>query len=459
MKNRTYIAIDLKSFYASIECMERGLDPLTARLVVADPTRTEKTICLAVSPALKAYGISGRARLFEVLQKVKQVEAQTGEEISFHIAPPRMGRYIEVSAEIYEIYLSYISAEDIHVYSIDECFMDVTDYLDLYHMNAHDLAMTMIRDVLEHTGITATAGIGTNLYLCKIAMDVLAKHVQPDKDGVRIASLDEMSYRKYLWDHTPLTDFWRIGQGTVKRLSQCGMYTMGDIARTSIENEDLLYKIFGIDAELLIDHAWGYEPCTMKSIKAFRPQTNSISSGQVLQEPYDFAKTRIVVKEMTDQMVLELVGKKKMTDSVTVTIGFDRANLEQENTTYQGEIHIDRYGRMVPKAAHGTTNLGEPTNSTKRIMEQVLLLYDRIVPRDLLSRRITLSANNLSDESEYEQLDLFSDVTSDKKERALQEAMLSIKKKYGKNAILKGTNLEEGATARDRNQQIGGHRA
>lgn len=459
MKNRTYIAIDLKSFYASIECMERGLDPLTARLVVADPTRTEKTICLAVSPALKAYGISGRARLFEVLQKVKQVEAQTGEEISFHIAPPRMGRYIEVSAEIYEIYLSYISAEDIHVYSIDECFMDVTDYLDLYHMNAHDLAMTMIRDVLEHTGITATAGIGTNLYLCKIAMDVLAKHVQPDKDGVRIASLDEMSYRKYLWDHTPLTDFWRIGQGTVKRLSQCGMYTMGDIARTSIENEDLLYKIFGIDAELLIDHAWGYEPCTMKSIKAFRPQTNSISSGQVLQEPYDFTKTRIVVKEMTDQMVLELVEKKKMTDSVTVTIGFDRVNLEQENTTYQGEIHIDRYGRMVPKAAHGTANLGEPTNSTKRIMEQVLSLYDRIVPRDLLSRRITLSANNLSDESEYEQLDLFSDVTSDKKERALQEAMLSIKKKYGKNAILKGTNLEEGATARDRNQQIGGHRA
>lgn len=459
MKNRTYIAIDLKSFYASIECMERGLDPLTARLVVADPTRTEKTICLAVSPALKAYGISGRARLFEVLQKVKLVEAQTGEEISFHIAPPRMGRYIEVSAEIYEIYLSYISAEDIHVYSIDECFMDVTDYLDLYHMNAHDLAMTMIRDVLEHTGITATAGIGTNLYLCKIAMDVLAKHVQPDKDGVRIASLDEMSYRKYLWDHTPLTDFWRIGQGTVKRLSQCGMYTMGDIARTSIENEDLLYKIFGIDAELLIDHAWGYEPCTMKSIKAFRPQTNSISSGQVLQEPYDFTKTRIVVKEMTDQMVLELVEKKKMTDSVTVTIGFDRVNLEQENTTYQGEIHIDRYGRMVPKAAHGTANLGEPTNSTKRIMEQVLSLYDRIVPRDLLSRRITLSANNLSDESEYEQLDLFSDVTSDKKERALQEAMLSIKKKYGKNAILKGTNLEEGATARDRNQQIGGHRA
>lgn len=459
MKNRTYIAIDLKSFYASIECMERGLDPLTARLVVADPTRTEKTICLAVSPALKVYGISGRARLFEVLQKVKQVEAQTGEEISFHIAPPRMGRYIEVSAEIYEIYLSYISAEDIHVYSIDECFMDVTDYLDLYHMNAHDLAMTMIRDVLEHTGITATAGIGTNLYLCKIAMDVLAKHVQPDKDGVRIASLDEMSYRKYLWDHTPLTDFWRIGQGTVKRLSQCGMYTMGDIARTSIENEDLLYKIFGIDAELLIDHAWGYEPCTMKSIKAFRPQTNSISSGQVLQEPYDFTKTRIVVKEMTDQMVLELVEKKKMTDSVTVTIGFDRVNLEQENTTYQGEIHIDRYGRMVPKAAHGTANLGEPTNSTKRIMEQVLSLYDRIVPRDLLSRRITLSANNLSDESEYEQLDLFSDVTSDKKERALQEAMLSIKKKYGKNAILKGTNLEEGATARDRNQQIGGHRA
>lgn len=459
MENRTYIAIDLKSFYASIECMERGLDPLTARLVVADPTRTEKTICLAVSPALKAYGISGRARLFEVLQKVKQVEAQTGEEISFHIAPPRMGRYIEVSAEIYEIYLSYISAEDIHVYSIDECFMDVTDYLDLYHMNAHDLAMTMIRDVLEHTGITATAGIGTNLYLCKIAMDVLAKHVQPDKDGVRIASLDEMSYRKYLWDHTPLTDFWRIGQGTVKRLSQCGMYTMGDIARTSIENEDLLYKIFGIDAELLIDHAWGYEPCTMKSIKAFRPQTNSISSGQVLQEPYDFAKTRIVVKEMTDQMVLELVEKKKMTDSVTVTIGFDRVNLEQENTTYQGEIHIDRYGRMVPKAAHGTANLGEHTNSTKRIMEQVLSLYDRIVPRDLLSRRITLSANNLSDESEYEQLDLFSDLTSDKKERALQEAMLSIKKKYGKNAILKGTNLEEGATARDRNQQIGGHRA
>lgn len=455
-QERTYIAIDLKSFYASVECIDRGLNPLTTNLVVADPSRTEKTICLAVSPSLKAYGISGRARLFEVIQKLKEVKQQTGKEVEYITATPRMARYIEVSAEIYATYLKYISPEDIHVYSIDECFMDVTNYLKLYQLTARELAVKMILDVLEQTGITAAAGIGTNLYLSKVAMDIVAKHVEPDASGVRVAELDELTYRRLLWDHKPITDFWRIGSGIAKRLENSGIYTMGDIARTSVYNEDLLYHMFGIDAELLIDHAWGYEPCGMEEIKTYKPSTNSISSGQVLHSPYDFHKARIVVQEMTDLLVLELVDKGLVTDSLTLTIGYDRSNVDEG--IYRGEVTYDRYGRGVPKSAHGTANLGTTTSSTKKIMTAVLELYDRIVSKELLVRRITLSANNLVEER-YEQYDLFTDPAELAKERKIQEAMLSIKKKFGKNAILKGMNLEEGATTIERNNQIGGHRA
>lgn len=455
-QNRTYIAIDLKSFYASVECVERGLNPLTTNLVVADPTRTEKTICLAVSPSLKAYGIPGRARLFEVQQKLSEIKRRTGQDIEYIIAPPRMARYIQVSTDIYEIYLKYVSPEDIHVYSIDECFMDVTDYLNLYHMSAKELAVAMIHDVLERTGIVAAAGIGTNLYLSKIALDIVAKHADADESGVRIAELDELSYRKLLWNHRPITDFWRIGEGIAKRLEKNGMYTMGDVARTSLTNADLLYRIFGIDAELLIDHAWGYEPCGMKEIKTYKPGTNSISSGQVLQEPYDFKKARIIVQEMTDLLVLELVDKGLVTDSITLTVGYDRSNVDEGN--YKGVITYDRYGRAVPKSAHGTVNLGTTTNSTKKIMAGVLDLYDRIVSKGLKVRRVTLSANNLVEEK-YEQLDLFTNPAEQEKERKLQQVMLSIKKKFGNNAILKGIDMEEGATARERNNQIGGHKA
>lgn len=455
-EQHTYIAIDLKSFYASVECIERGLNPLTTNLVVADPSRTEKTICLAVSPSLKAYGIPGRARLFEVQQKLKEVKLQTGKDVEYIIAPPQMARYVEISSEIYATYLKYISPEDIHVYSIDECFIDVTNYLNLYHISAKELARKMIKDVLDNTGITAAAGIGTNLYLCKIAMDIVAKHVEADENGVRIAELDEMTYRKLLWDHKPITDFWRIGGGIAKRLEQSGMYTMGDIARTSIYNEDLLYKLFGIDAELLIDHAWGYEPCTMKDIKSYKPSTNSISSGQVLQEPYDFQKARIVVQEMADLLVLDLVDKGMVTDSLTLTIGYDRINVDEG--IYKGVVTYDRYGRGTPKPAHGTVNLGTTSNSTKKIVSAVLDLYDRISFKELLVRRITLNANNLVEEG-YEQFDLFTDPAEREKERKLQQTMLDIKKKFGKNAILKGINLEEGATTRLRNNQIGGHKA
>lgn len=455
-QDHTYIAIDLKSFYASVECIERGLNPLTTNLVVADPTRTEKTICLAVSPSLKTYGIPGRARLFEVQQKLKEVKQRTGEEVEYIIAPPQMARYIEVSAEIYATYLKYISPEDIHVYSIDECFMDVTNYLSLYQLSAKELAVKMIHDVLQKTGITATAGIGTNLYLCKIAMDIVAKHVEADARGVRIAELDELTYRRLLWDHKPITDFWRIGGGIAKRLESSGLYTMGDIARTSIYNEDLLYKMLGIDAELLIDHAWGYEPCSMEDIKSYKPSTNSISSGQVLQHPYDFHMTRIIVQEMTDLLVLELVEKGLVTDSLTLTIGYDRISVDEGK--YKGELTYDRYDRAVPKSAHGTANLGTTSSSTKKIMTAILELYDRIVSKELMVRRVTLSANNLVEER-YEQLDLFTDPVELARERKLQEAMLHIKKKFGKNAILKGTNLEEGATTMDRNKQIGGHKA
>lgn len=451
-----YIAIDLKSFYASVECVDRELDPLKANLVVADPTRTEKTICLAVSPSLKAYGIGGRARLFEVQQKVREIKQRTGHVIEFITAPPRMARYIEVSTDIYEVYLKYISPEDIHVYSIDECFIDASDYLDLYGLSARELAVKMIHDVLEKTGITATAGIGTNLYLCKIAMDIVAKHADADKDGVRIAELDEMSYRRLLWDHKPITDFWRVGRGTADRLAKNGMYTMGDVATMSYHNTDILYRIFGIDAELLIDHAWGYEPCGIKEIKAYKPTTNSISSGQVLHCPYDFNKARIIVQEMTDLLVLDLVERKVVTNSLTLTIGYDRSSVDQGG--YTGSTVSDHYGRTVPKPAHGTANLGTNSNSTKKIMEAMLNLYDKIVSPHLLVRRVTICANNLVDE-DYEQFDLFTDPVQRAKERKMQEAMINIKKKFGKNAILKGTNLEEGATTRDRNNQIGGHKA
>lgn len=455
-EQRTYIAIDLKSFYASVECVHRGLNPMTTNLVVADPSRTEKTICLAVSPSLKAFGIPGRARLFEVVQKVNEMKQQTGKEIEYIVAPPQMAKYIEVSADIYSIYLKYVSPEDIHVYSIDEVFMDVTNYLNLYHMTAHDLAREIIRDVLKQTGITATAGIGTNLYLCKVAMDIVAKHVEADADGVRIAELDEMSYRRLLWNHKPIKDFWRVGSGIAQRLEKSGMYTMGDIARLSVTNEDVLYQLLGIDAELLIDHAWGYEPCGIREIKSYKPSTNSISSGQVLHCPYEFAKARIIVQEMVDLLVLDLVDKKVSTNSITLTIGYDKCTIDEGK--YLGTVTIDRYGRSVPKSAHGTANLGTSSNSTKKIMTAVLALYDRIVDKTLLVRRVTLSANNLVEEG-YEQFDLFSDPVELAKERKMQEAMLSIKKKFGKNAILKGMNLEEGATTKDRNNQIGGHKA
>lgn len=506
-ENKTYIAIDLKSFYASVECRERNRDPLTTNLVVADPSRTEKTICLAVSPSLKAYGIPGRARLFEVVQKVREANNIRRRNIPDHhfngasddstklgtdptlqldyiIAPPRMALYMEYSTRIYDIYLKYITPEDIHIYSVDEVFMDVTGYLNTYHMTARELAMTMIQDVLKTTGITATAGIGTNLYLCKIAMDIVAKHIEPDKDGVRIAELDEMSYRRKLWSHKPITDFWRVGQGYAKKLAEYGLYTMGDVARCSVGkanelyNEDLLYKLFGINAELLIDHAWGYEPCTMDQIKAYKPETNSICTGQVLHCPYDFDKTRLVVKEMTDLMSLDLVDKGLVTDQIVLTIGYDIDNLTDpvRKKRYKGAVTTDRYGRKVPKHAHGTINLKRQTSSTQMLMDAVMELYDRIVDKDLLIRRINITANKLADEhtvandDAYEQLDFFTDYEAVKKqrekeeadldrERHMQEAMLSIKKKYGKNAILKGMNLQEGATAKDRNAQIGGHKA
>jgi DNA polymerase V len=429
---------------------------MTTNLVVADESRTEKTICLAVSPSLKAYGIPGRARLFEVQQKVKEIKRRTGKEIPFIIAPPQMGRYIAISADIYSIYLKYISPEDIHVYSIDECFMDVTHYLSLYQMSARELAEMMIRDVLEHTGITATAGIGTNLYLCKIAMDIVAKHVEANDSGARIAELNEKSYRQQLWGHRPLTDFWRVGPGIARRLEQNGIHTMGDVARTSIYNEDWLYKTFGVDAELLIDHAWGYEPCTMSDIKNYKPETNSFSSGQVLQCPYDFQKARIVVREMTEALVLDLVDKGLVTSSLTLTVGYDRENVD--SGSYKGETKVDRYGRTIPKSAHGTANLGTGSSSTKKITEAVLDLYDRIVNPDLLIRRLTLNANKVVEEA-YEQLDLFTDPAEREKERKLQNAMLTIQKKFGKNAILKGTDLQEGATTMERNRQIGGHKA
>ena len=469
---RQYIAIDLKSFYASVECVERGLDPLTTNLVVADESRTDKTICLAVTPALKALGIPGRARLFEVRQKARG--------IPFIIAPPRMKFYIEYSTRIYSVYLRYVAAEDIHVYSIDEVMMDVTAYLKTYRMTARQLAKRLIQEVLAETGITATAGIGTNLYLCKVAMDILAKKTEPDEDGVRLAELDEMSYRQQLWDHRPLTDFWRVGRGIAKRLGQHGIDTMGKLARMSLQNEELLYRLFGINAELLIDHAWGWEPCTIDYIKRYRPETNSLSSGQVLTEPYSWEKARVVAQEMADAMALQLVSKRLVCDQIVLYIGYDVDNVKGQATSsdcnYQGEIVKDYYGRMVPKPAHGSEALKEPTSSATLITEAVMTVYDRITNPKLFIRRLTLAANHVVSEeiapsyAAPTQLDLFVDYEEKArekeieqealdKERRLQEARLSIKERFGKNAILRGLNFAEGATAKDRNKQIGGHKA
>lgn len=507
MSERIYIAIDLKSFYASVECVERGLDPLTTNLVVADAGRTEKTICLAVTPSLKCFGIPGRARLFEVVQKVREANAErknraprgrfTGNscnsnelkarpelELSYIVAAPRMALYIEYSTRIYDVYLKYISHEDIHVYSIDEVFMDVTAYLKTYKMTARELAVTMIKDVFRETGITATAGIGTNLYLCKVAMDIVAKRVPADEDGVRVAELDEKSYRKFLWNHTPLTDFWRVGRGYAGKLEAHGLHTMGDIARCSLGksneylNEELLYKLFGINAELLIDHAWGWEPTTITEIKAYRPEHSSMGSGQVLHCAYSADKARLIVKEMADLLILDMVDKRLVTDRMVLTIGYDIENLSNPEirSKYHGDVTTDHYGRQVPKHAHGTINLPCMTSSTRIIMDAVLELYDRIIDYNLLVRRINITAGNVipegkaGEKTEFEQLDLFTDYVTLEKERAeekaeldkekrIQHALLDIQKRYGKNAVLKGMNLEEGAMTMERNKQIGGHKA
>ena len=499
--NRSYIAIDLKSFYASVECVERGLDPLTTNLVVADRSRTEKTICLAVSPSMKAYGIGSRARLFEVVQRIREVnderrykayghrltgksvsdtelKAHPDREVDYLVAPPRMAFYIAYSTRIYKIYLKYIAPEDIHVYSIDEVFIDVTSYLSTYKQSARELAMTMIRDVLAQTGITATAGIGTNMYLAKVAMDIVAKHIPADKDGVRIAELDEMTYRQMLWTHRPLTDFWRVGKGYAERLAQYGIYTMGDVARQSARNEELLYDLFGVNAELLIDHAWGWEPCTIEMVKAYKPQTNSFSSGQVLQEPYTPRKARVVVREMAEAAALDLLDKGLVTDQLVLTVGYDTESLKDPavRAKYKDGIKTDHYGRQVPGHSQGTGNLPRPTSSARLLVRAATELYDRIIHDDLLVRRLNLTTNRVMEEEKAKrqaapaQLDLFTDVdTAEKrqakedaalaKERKAQEAVLKIKKQFGRNAILKGLNFEEGATGKERNEQIGGHKA
>ncbi len=546
--NKTYISIDLKSFYASVECMERGLDPLNTNLVVADASRTQKTICLAVSPSLKAYGIPGRARLFEVDQKVKEANARRQTRapknildgksvfatelnenpklaIDYIAAKPRMALYMSKSTQIYDVYLRYIAPEDIYAYSVDEVFVDASGYLKTYGLNAHDFARLLVREVFKETGITATAGIGPNLYLCKIAMDIGAKHTEADADGVRIAELDEYSYRRLLWDHRPITDFWRVGRGYAKKLAKKSIFTMGDIARCSLGtssdyyNEDLLYKMFGVNAEFLIDHAWGYEPCTLAEVKSYRPQRKSLVSGQVLQNAYTYDKTRIVVREMMELLALDLVDKGLLTNQIVLTVGYDIENLSdpERRKTYKGEITVDGYGREIPKHAHGTGNLPFSTASTKLTTDCVLEIFDRVVDKELLTRRISITANNLVLESEYkresegvraepEQLSMFdmlagggapqetepapskenssyselgeekprdsvvaestsgsagNDKSEDalEKEKQVQEAMLKIKKRFGKNAILKGTNLQEGATAKERNAQIGGHKA
>lgn len=507
MEDKIYIAIDLKSFYASVECKERKLDPLTTNLVVADPGRTEKTICLAVSPSLKRYGIPGRARLFEVVQRIREVNrerkrhapggsfhgassnatelaADSGLEVSYITAVPRMSYYMKYSTQIYDIYLKYVAPEDMHVYSVDEVFIDATTYLGTYGISAYELALRMIQDVMKETGIVATAGIGTNLYLCKVAMDIVAKKIPADKDGVRIAQLNERSYREQLWNHVPLTDFWRVGPGYARKLNENGLYTMGDVARCSVGKpneyykEDLLYRLFGINAELLIDHAWGWEPTTIAQIKAYKPEKNSVGSGQVLQCAYTAEKAKLIVKEMTDLLVLDLVDKGLVTDQMVLTIGYDIDNLTDPNIRkkFHGEVTTDRYGRKVPKHAHGTANLPEYTSSTKMIMKAVEDLYDRIINLNLLVRRIYVVASRVIPEEEakqkevFEQMDLFTDYealkkekeqeqTELQKEKRIQHAILDLQKKFGKNAVLKGMNLEEGAMTRERNRQIGGHKA
>ena len=497
---KIYACIDLKSFYASVECRERGLDPLKTNLVVADESRTEKTVCLAISPSMKQYGLGGRARLYEVLQKIKEVNYQRKKdnkfkdfkgksfnddelkkdkslELDFIIAPPRMAYYMKYSTEIYNVYLKYLAPEDIYVYSIDEVFCDITNYLNYNHTTPRAFVTKMIHDVYKTTGITATAGLGTNMYLAKVAMDIVAKHCEPDKYGVRMSGLDEITYRKKLWNHKPLTSFWRVGPGYEKKLKANGLYTMGDIARCSLENEDLLYKLFGVNAELLIDHAWGYEPCTIENVKAYKPTRNSISSGQVLHCPYTYKKARLIIKEMSDLLALDLVSKKIVTDQLVLTVGYDidNLNIPDIKESYTGEITKDQYGREVPKHAHGTINIDHKTSSSKTIMENMIKLYDRIVNRNLLVRRINITANNVisedlvKDKPIIQQFDLFTDyneveINREKqkeeeiKDKKLQNVMLDIKSKYGKNAILKGMNLEEGGTTIDRNKQIGGHR-
>lgn len=494
--DKKYLCIDLKSFYASVECVERHLDPLTTNLVVADMSRTEKTICLAVTPSLKSFGISGRARLFEVLEQVGRINADRQRKagktkllkgvydireiqnnpyvaLDFVVAPPQMAHYMKWSTYIYQIYLKYVSPEDIHVYSIDEVFMDISGYLENAGMTAYEFAQTIIQDVLKSTGITATAGIGTNMYLAKIAMDISAKKMPADEYGVRIAELDEHSYREKLWSHTPLTDFWRVGRGIAKKLENYGMHTMGDVARCSVECEDWLYEMFGVNAELLIDHAWGWEPCTIADVKAYKPASTSLSTGQVLQNPYPFDKARLIAEEMIDQLVFDLVDKKLATDQLVLTVGYDVLNLRNKDimSTYKGEICTDHYGRKIPKHAHGTVNLSSKTLSSSALINALLELFDRIVDKNLLVRRLTIAACKLVDESEIEkgfvaqQLDLFTDYEKESssqslsRERKMQDAVVTIKHRFGKNAIFKGMNLKEGATARERNGQIGGHKA
>ena len=495
-RQRAYIAIDLKSFYASAECISRGLDPMTTNLVVADPDRTEKTICLAVTPSLKAQGVPGRPRLFEVVQKVAEINAlrrqkAPGREFSgsscdaielqktpalsldYIVAPPRMGYYLQTSAKVYSVYLKYIAPEDIHIYSIDEVFIDATPYLRTYGMTARELAQKMIRDVWETTGLTAAGGIGTNLYLCKVAMDILAKHAKPNEHGIRVAELDELTYRQQLWGHEPLTDFWRVGYRSARKLAAHGIFTMGDIARCSLTGEHILYKMFGINAELLIDHAWGWEPCTIADIKAYRPGSTSISSGQVLHRPYAYDEARLIVREMTDLLALDLVRQGLVTDQLVLTVGYDIENLSdtERRKNYHGPVVRDHYGRLLPKHAHGTENLGCSTASTAKIVAAMMALYDRITDPGLLVRRVTLAACHIraedeTEEPDFQQLDFYTSLPEREKEAAArqrerrrQEAELAIKEKFGKNAIFRGMNLKEGATTLDRNRQIGGHKA